>query len=99
MKYMITWSFSADKFLPGCKGWGALSPQEQADVGEGVKLIGRWFDVVGRGGVVILESDDLSAVARYCGRWNTLVDFVIKPVIGDEEAGVVCREITAYHNA
>ena len=48
MKFMITYSYTAENFLPVVKAWGSLSPQERARVGDGVKKIGHWHDVVGR---------------------------------------------------
>jgi hypothetical protein len=32
MKFMITYSYAADKFLPVVKAWGSLTPQERANV-------------------------------------------------------------------
>ena len=70
MKFMATWSISQDKWLPLCKRWGSMSPQERGNAGEGVKIIGRWGDVAARTGVAIFESNDLAAVQRYVGQWN-----------------------------
>jgi hypothetical protein len=98
MKFMITYSYAASNFLPVVKAWGPLPPQERASVGDGVKLIGRWHDVVGRRTIGIVESDDLAAVARFAGRWNSLGDCVITPVLDDEESGAVSRQIIADHN-
>jgi hypothetical protein len=53
-----------------------MSPQERANAGEGVKIIGRWHEMAGRTGVAIFESDDLAAVQRYVGQWNTYVDAI-----------------------
>ena len=58
-----------------------MSPQEQMDAGEDVRIIGRWFDPASRGGVAILESSDLLAVGRYMGRWNSYMYIKIVPVI------------------
>ena len=100
MKFMLTFGYPAANFLTIVKTWGSMTPQERASVGEGVKKLGHWHDVVGRRGVVIVESNDLAAVARWAGGWNNAtVDFVITPVLDDEEAGAVARQIAADHNA
>jgi Protein of unknown function (DUF3303) len=99
MKFMLTFTYPAGNFLQVVKAWGSMSPQERASAGEGVKKIGHWHDVVGRRGVVIVEANDLAAVGRWTGGWNASVDFVITPVLDDEEAGAVARQITADHNA
>jgi hypothetical protein len=99
MKFMMTWSYTADNFLPILKKANALSPQEMADVGEGVKLLGRWHDVAARRTIGILESNDLAAVARFCGRWNSLGDCVLAPVLDDAEARAVGDQVLADINA
>ena len=57
--------------------FSSLTPEERADVGEGVALIGRWHDKSSRSGVAILESDDAAAVQRFTGRgtriWTSMV--------------------------
>ncbi len=99
MKFMVTWDMPQDKWLQICKTWSSMSPQERADVGDGVKLIGRWHDLVGRRGVGICESNDLSAVARFTGKWNSLMDIEITPVVEDDESAVICGRIVADNNA
>jgi uncharacterized protein DUF3303 len=99
MKFLMTWSYTADNFLPVLKKASTVSPQEMADVGEGVKLLGRWHDVVGRQTIGILESNDLAAVVRFCGRWNSLGDCVIAPVLDDAEARAVGDKVVADSNA
>ena len=55
MKFMITYSYSAENFLPVAKAWGSMSPQERASVGDGAKKIGHWHDVVGRRAFLVIE--------------------------------------------
>ena len=99
MKFMIIYSYPADKFLPVAKAWGSLTPQERANVGNGVKKIGHWHDVVGRRAFAVVESNDLAAVARWVGGWNHLGDAIITPVLDDEESGAVAQQVAADHNA
>jgi hypothetical protein len=55
--------------------------------------------VVGRRAFAVVESNDLAAVARWVGGWNHLGDATITPVLDDEEAGEVARQVAADHNA
>jgi Protein of unknown function (DUF3303) len=97
MKFMITYSYTAENFLPVVKAWGSLSPQERASVGDGAKKVGHWHDVVGRRAFLVVESDNLAAVARWVGGWNNLGDASITPVLDDEESGAVAKQVAAEH--
>lgn len=95
MKFMVSWSIDQDKWLPVLKQWGSMTPQERANVGEGVKMIGRWHDTAGRQGVGIFETTDLAALNLYIGQWNPVMDIDIAPVLDDEETAEVARSLTA----
>ena len=56
-------------------------------MGDHIRLIGRWYDLVGFTGVAIPEADDPQAVASWLLNWNAAFDVeVIVPVLDDEEA-------------
>ena len=99
MKFRITWSIHEDKWLPVLEKWIAMSPQERANAGDGVKIIGRWLDMAGRTGILIIESNDLATVHRWLGRWNPYLDVDLTPVVDDEEAASIGRQIAADNNA
>ena len=99
MKFMASWMIEQNNWLPVCKRWASMSPQERANAGEGVKIIGRWLDMAARTGVAIFESDDLAAVQRYVGQWNAYMDIDLVPVLDDEESAAVARQIVADNNA
>jgi hypothetical protein len=67
MKFLITYSYPADKFVPVVKAWGSLTPEERANVGNGAKKIGHWHDVVGRRAFAVVESNNLAAVGSLGG--------------------------------
>jgi hypothetical protein len=84
----------------GYKKWSSMSPQERAnEIPAGGKLLGRWHDMTGGTGVIIVESNDLAAVYRWLGRWSSLVDFTLTPVVDDEESAAIGRQIVADNNA
>jgi len=59
----------------------------------------RRHDLAGRTGVLIIESNDLAAVHRWLGRWNPYLDVDLTPVVDDEEAAALARQIVADNNA
>lgn len=99
MKFMVTWSIDQDNWLPILKKWGSMTPEERANTGEGVKLIGRWHDTASRTGVAIVESTDLMAVHRYLGQWNPAMDMEVAPVLDDEESAALGRAVVEDHGA
>jgi hypothetical protein len=76
----------------------ALTQQQRADAGVGVKILGRWHDVAARSGVLIMESDDIGAVHRYIGLWNPHLEIALVPVVDDEESVPICRDILSANN-
>jgi hypothetical protein len=76
-----------------------MTPEQRADVGKGVKMIGRWHDLAGRQGVAIMEATDLAALNRYLGQWNPFMDMDVAPVLDDEESAAAARSMVASHGA
>jgi hypothetical protein len=99
MKFMVNWSIDQDQWLPILTKWSTMTPQQRADVGKGVKMIGRWHDLAGRQGVAILEATDLAALGRYLGQWNAFMDMDVAPVLDDEESAALAKSIVADHGS
>jgi len=86
MKFMVNWSVHPDKRREIMELWCSLSPEQRADTGPNVKLIGRWHNQAEFSGVGILETDDTSALFAYLMQWNQLMDMDVAPVLDDEES-------------
>jgi hypothetical protein len=99
MKFMVIWSVKQDKWLPVMKKWSGMTPQDRANAGPGVKIVGRWHDLAERRGVAIFEATDLAALNRYAGQWNPFMDLDISPVLDDEESAAVGKQIVAANGA
>jgi hypothetical protein len=99
MKFLGKWKIEQDKWLPILNKWISMTPQERANAGDGVKIIGRWHDIAARTGVIVVESNDISAVARYIGQWNPYMEVELSPVVDDEESAAVGRQIVADNKA
>jgi hypothetical protein len=95
MKFLITWKIPEDKWIPVLKTFTSMSPSERQDAGQGVEIVGRWHDVVARSGVAIFEARDLMALQRYALRWNPYMELTIAPVVEDEDAASVYRQLVA----
>jgi hypothetical protein len=99
MKFMGKWTIHQDKWLPILKQWSSMTPQQRADAGPGVKILGRWHDFSARTGVIVMESNDIAAVQRYVGRWNPYMDIELSPVLDDEEAAAGAKLTVADNGA
>ena len=55
------------------------------DAGPGVKILGRWHDIVSFTGVAICEADDANALSGYLLQWNASMDMTVAPVLDDAE--------------
>lgn len=93
MKFMVTWRVHPEKRVEIMKHWVSLSPEQRADCGPGVKMIGRWHNEVEYTGVAILESSDAGALSRYLMQWNPYMDMDIGPVLDDEESAAVGKSV------
>ena len=89
------------RFLDILNIWSSMTPEQRADVGDGVTMIGRWHDTNARSGVAIMETTDLAALNRYLGQWNPYMDLDVSPVLDDEETAALAKGVLAdnkpYH--
>ena len=73
-------------------GFSQMSDADDlADLGEGVKLIGRWHDVASFTGVAVVESDSASAVGSWALNWAGVCDLSVTPVLDDKETRAMAR--------
>jgi hypothetical protein len=92
MKFMVSWRVHPDKRQAVFNGFAKMTPEDdQRDMGDKVKLIGRWHDLSQFKGVAICESDDAQAVASWALNWNSALDIETVMVLDDEEARAVGR--------
>lgn len=86
MKFMLSWRVHDHARHDALKGFAQMTAADDAaDIGPGVKLIGRWHNVVEFTGVAIFEADDATALSRWALNWNGILDCVVAPVLDDEE--------------
>ena len=97
MKFMVTWSIDQDKWIPILEKWNSMTPEQLADAGEGVTLVGRWHELTSRTGVAIVEASDAIAVHRYLNQWNPHMDMDVAPVLDDDECTAAIKVILQDH--
>jgi hypothetical protein len=92
MKFMVTWRVHPDKRQAAFNAFSQMTVEDdKKDMGEKVKLIGRWHNLANFTGVAICECDDALAVASWALNWNNVLDLETAVVLDDEEARAVGR--------
>jgi len=90
---MVTWRVHPDKRQAVFSTFSQMTPAEdKKDMGNKIKLIGRWHDLSQFRGVAICESDDPQAVASWALNWNSYLDVETVVVLNDEEARAVGKQ-------
>ena len=98
MKFKVEWSMGGEGFLDILNIWSSMTPEQRADTGDNVKLIGRWHETASKTGVAIMETTDLAALDRYLNQWNPLMKVEVAPVLDDEETAALAKGVLADHN-
>ena len=92
MKFMVSWKIHPEKWHEILNYWCSMTPEERADAGPDVKIVGRWHNEAEKTGVAILESDSAAAVSAYLLKWNHSMDMDVGVVLDDEESAAVAKQ-------
>ena len=95
MKFMVNWSIGEENWLSVLEVFSSMTPEQRADVGEDVKMIGRWHEPTSKTGVAIMETTNLADLNRYLNMWNPFMEVEVVPVLDDEETAALSKEILA----
>ena len=86
MKFMLLYKLHPDKRHDALKGFSAMTVEDDTtDMGDQIKMIGRWHDIAHSKGVAIFESDNAEAISNWALNWNGVLDLEITPVLDDAE--------------
>ena len=92
MKFMLKWRVHPNKRHDVLKGFSQMdAAADKADMGDQIKLIGRWHDVAKFEGVAIYESNDSLAMSQWALNWNNVLDAEVSVVLDDDEVREVGR--------
>ena len=88
MKYIVSWALPQSTYNTTIARFleaGGMPPA-------GVKLIGRWHGMSGRGFAVV-ETTDAKALYAWVAEWSDLVPIESTPCLEDAEAAEVLRSL------
>ncbi len=96
MKFLIQFTLHEEKRHETLAMFAQMpADQEQAMMGDHLKLIGRWHDLASGTGVAIMEADTAEAIAAYALAWNRSMDIEVSPVVDDEGAKAIGKQMVA----
>lgn len=95
MKFIVNWKVHPEKRVQVLTTWCGLTAKQRADLGPGLRMIGRWHNVAEYTGVLLVEADDAAALAVYLGQWNPVMDLDVAPVLDDEETAAAGKALLA----
>lgn len=94
MKFLVTWQLHEGKIHDTLSLFSKMSAEdEQAMMGDQIKLITRWHDLVGGSGVAVMESDSAEAISAYALGWNRFMDVDISVVVDDDAAKAIGSQL------
>jgi hypothetical protein len=88
MKFLVSWSLPAATFRPAVARFlkaGGMPPA-------GVKLVGRWHGMSGKGCAVV-DTEDAKALYAWVAEWSEFLPLETTPVLEDADAGAVLGSI------
>lgn len=62
---------------------------------EGATMHGRWFTASHSKGFMVVETDDAASLFRWVSEWADIIDFQIEPVVTEDVAGPILKEMTS----
>jgi hypothetical protein len=90
---MVNWRIHDDKRREALEAFSQMTAEDdRRDIGDDIRLIGRWHDLVSFTGLAIFETDDPHAIAAWLLNWNAILDAEVTPVLDDEETRKVGRK-------
>lgn len=96
MKFLTRYSLHEEKRHDTLAVFAQMSAEEeQALMGDDMRLIGRWHGLAGGWGVSIIEASSAEALATYSLHWNRFMDLEVTPVIDDEAAKQIGTNMVA----
>jgi len=94
MKFLVQWQLHEGRLHDILSMFSKMTAEEeQGMMGDGIKLITRWHDLVGGSGVAIMESDSAEAISSYALAWNRFMDVDISVVVDDDTAKAIGNQL------
>lgn len=89
MKFIAAWTIKPGFHKPA----GESFLKSGAPVPEGMEILGRWHAPGSAKGWVLIQGNDLTAIAAHMAEWGDMLDLDVTPVLEDQEAGAALSRV------
>ena len=94
MKFVVSGKSTRTSDRRSCRFFAEMELADyKAASGPNINVLGRWHDVMNMTGFALCEANGTGDMARWLTQWHTVCDFEIVPVMDDEEAHALAREM------
>ena len=84
MLFKVQWTVKSENLMPVWDVFRSMSEEDHLkSQGPDIKIIGRWHELTGSGGVCILESESSEAITGMMLNWTPFCDTTVTPMIED----------------
>lgn len=87
MKIMLTWTIAPERIDDVVKYF--LTGKEK--IPKGLKMVGRWHSA--GIGWALVEADDVPTVYKFTDQWESMIRFVVTPVMDDAETAAILQSM------
>mgnify|MGYP003949594871 CR=1 FL=1 len=84
MLFKVQWTVKSENLAPVWDVFRSMSEEDHVkSQGPDIKIIGRWHELTGSGGICILESESSEAITGMMLNWTPFCDTTVTPMIED----------------
>ena len=93
MLYLISWSISQAARVDCWNVFGNMTLEDDLkEVGDKIRIVGRWHRLSGASGVCICETDDHSALYSWMLNWSPICEITVEPMVEDADARAALQD-------
>ena len=85
MKFMLAWTIEPSRYDEVTERF----VEGKEKIPKGLKLAGRWH--AASYGWALVEADELPTVYKFTRQWQSMIDFVVTPVMDDAETAAILK--------
>lgn len=87
MLFLISWSINSENRVACWNAFGNMTPADDLkDAGDNIKVVGRWHNMGGGGGVCIADCNNAADLNSWMLNWSPICEISAVPVVDDASA-------------